>query len=89
MTGSPTGTKQRAGSDEHRGAARIGGKDRCATERGGADQQQPAAADAIADRAHGNEQPGQHEAVDVKDPQLLHARRLKIPCNERKSEEEH
>ncbi len=38
-------------------------------EGGGADQQYAAAADAVAERAHGDQRAGDHEAVDVDDPQ--------------------
>src|SRR6266545_879948 len=36
-------------------------------------QQQPAAADAVAQGAHGDQEPGDHEPVDVGDPQQLGA----------------
>ena len=39
-----------------------------------ADQEQPAAADPVAERAHGDQRPGDQEAVDVDDPQELGAR---------------
>ena len=40
----------------------------------GADQQQPAAADAVAQRAHRDQRAGDQEAVDVDDPEQLRAR---------------
>ena len=53
---------------EHRGEA----------ERGGADQQQPAATDPVAQRAHGDQRAGDQEAVDVDDPEQLGAARLEV-----------
>ena len=58
-------------------------------ERRRADQQQPAAADPVAERAHGDQQPGQHEAVDVEDPQLLGGAGLQVRADERDREVQH
>jgi hypothetical protein len=44
----------------------------------GADQEQAAAPDAVAERAHRDQEPGQEEAVDVGDPQQLRARGVEI-----------
>ena len=60
------------------GAVRVGGEHRGRAERGGADQQQPAAADPVAERAHRDQQAGEDEAVDVEDPQLLGGARLQV-----------
>ena len=59
--------------DQHLGAGGEGGEHRGDAERGGADQQQPAAADAVAEGAHGDQRAGDQEAVDVDDPQQLRA----------------
>jgi hypothetical protein len=40
-------------------------------ERGGTDEQQPPAADPVAQGAHRDQEPGDHEATDVDDPQQL------------------
>ena len=40
-----------------------------------ADQEHAATAEPVAEAAHGDEQPGQHERVDVDDPELLAAGR--------------
>ncbi len=60
---------QRARDDQHLGAGREGGEDRRDAEGGRADEQHPAAADAVAERAHGDQRAGDHEPVDVDDPQ--------------------
>ena len=65
--------QQRPGGDQHARAGRVGGDQRGSPEGGGADQQQPAPADAVAQGAHGDQQPGDQEAVDVHDPQQLGA----------------
>ena len=44
----------------------------------GADEQQLAAADAVAERAHRDEEARDHEAVDVDDPEQLRAARLQV-----------
>ena len=51
----PGNTEQRAGGDQHLGAGRERGEHRGDAERGRADQEQPAAADAVAQRAHGDQ----------------------------------
>ncbi|WP_345032423.1 hypothetical protein [Kutzneria kofuensis] len=61
------------GGDQGGGVGGEGGGDRGQAEHGGADQQQGAAADAVADVAHGDQQAGQDEAVHVDDPQLFGA----------------
>src|SRR5262249_19290193 len=42
------------------------------------DHEQAAPADAVAERAHGDQHPGDHEAVDVDDPQELCRTRLQV-----------
>ncbi len=69
--GCPGDPQQRAGSDQHLRADRIGGQHRGRAEPGRAEQQQPAAADAVPQGAHRDQEPGDHEPVDVGDPQLL------------------
>ena len=59
--------------DQHLGAGRERGEHRGRAERRSADQQQLAAADAVAERAHGDQGAGDQEAVDVDDPQQLGA----------------
>jgi len=49
-----------------------------ATEGGRTDQQQPATADQIAHRPHREQKPGDHEPVEVDDPQQLRAARLQV-----------
>ena len=63
--------EQGAGRDEVRGVRRERGGGRDRTEAGDADQQQPAPADPVAERAHRDQEPGQGERVDVDDPQQL------------------
>ena len=58
-------------------------------EGGGADQQQPAAADPVAERAHRDQQPGDQEAVDVDDPQQLRAARLEVRAQRGHREVQH
>ncbi len=61
-------TLQCARDDQHLGAGRVGGEDRGDAERRGADEQHLAAPDPVAERAHGDQRAGDHEAVDVDDP---------------------
>ena len=65
------------------------GQDRCKAERNGADQKQLAPADAVAERAHGDQRAGNHEAVDVDDPEQLRRRRLQVRRDVRHGEVEH
>ena len=60
-----------------------------AAERSRAEQQQPAPADAVAQRAHRDQEARDHEAVDVDDPQQLRARRLQLGADGRQREVEH
>jgi len=48
-----------------------------------------AAAHAVAERAHGDQEPGEDEAVDVDDPQQLRAAGSEIFGEERHGEAEH
>jgi hypothetical protein len=64
--------------DQHLGAAREGGKHRADAERGRADEQQPAPADPVAERAHRDQRASDQEAVDVDDPQELGAGRAQV-----------
>ena len=64
--------------DQHLGARRERGEHRRDAERRGADQQQAAAADPVAERAHRDQRPGDEEPVDVDDPQQLRAARLQV-----------
>ena len=58
-------------------------------ERGRADQQQPPAADAVAQRAHRDQQAGDQEAVDVDDPEQLRAARPQVRAQRRQGEVQH
>ena len=82
----PAMPEQRAADDEHLGAGAEGGEDRDGAEPGRTDQEQLAAADAVAERAHRDEPAGDHEAVDVDDPQQLGARRLEVGADGRDRE---
>ena len=80
--------EDRAGGDQRLGAVRVGRDQGGGAEGGGAEQQEPAAADAVAQRAHRHQQAGQDEAVDVEDPQLLGAARLQVGADRRDREVE-
>ena len=86
--GRPGDPEHRSGGDEHLGRLRISREERRRAERHRADEQQPAAADPVADRAHREEQAGEDEPVDVEDPQLLGGGRLEVLGDERHREEE-
>jgi hypothetical protein len=77
---------RRAGGDEHLDARREGGGDRGRRERRRPDQQQPAAADAVSEGSHGDEQAGGDEAVDVDDPQQLGGGRPQVGADRRHCE---
>ena len=55
----------------------------------GAAEEELASADAIPERAHGDEQAGHQEAVDVDDPEELRARRSQLRTDPRDGEVEH
>ena len=55
----------------------------------GAEHQQPTASDPVAERAHRDQQAGQHEAVDVEDPQLLGRGGRQVAADERDGEVQH
>jgi hypothetical protein len=57
-------------------------------ERGGPGQQQPPAADPVAEGAHRDERPGDQEAVDVGDPQQLGAARAQRGAQRGRREDE-
>ncbi len=65
--------EERACRNERRGARGVRGEDRRGAERRRTAQQEPPAADAVSQRAGGDEQAGDQEAVDIHDPQLLSA----------------
>ncbi len=87
--GGPGHAEQGAHRDQHFRAARECRDDRSGGERGGADQQQAPPADAIAQRAHGDQEAGHQEAVDVDDPQQLRGRRIEIGADRRQRQVEH
>ncbi len=76
-------TQQGAGGDHHLRGGGVRTHHRQPAERDGADQQQFLAADAVAEAAHGDQETGDDEGVDVADPQQLGARRLQILTQER------
>ena len=63
--------QQRAGGDQHFRAGGEGRQRRSGTESGGAGQQQFTPTDAVTQRAHGHQKAGDHETVDVENPQQL------------------
>ena len=61
--------EQCASRDQHLGASGEGGEDGAKAERGGTEQEEPAATDAVTQHPHGNQRSGQQEAVDVDNPE--------------------
>src|SRR5690606_16487854 len=59
--------------DQHLGAGGVGVEHGDGAERGGAHEEDPLASDAVAEAAHGDEQTGDDERVDVPDPEQLAA----------------
>src|SRR4029450_2717980 len=59
------------GGDEHLVSGGVGSEHGGETEEGTPDQQQLAAPHPVAKGSHGDEEPREHESVDVQDPQLL------------------
>ena len=57
--------------DEQRGRGRHRRQNRSRTEGDTGDQQQPLATDPVAQIAHRDEHPGEHEGIDVTDPEDL------------------
>jgi hypothetical protein len=86
--GGSADAEQHAGRDEHLGAGGAAGADRGEAEGGGAEQQQLAAADPVAERAHGDQQAGEGEGVTVEDPELLGGARLELVGDGRDGEVE-
>ena len=70
--------EQRAARDQHLGRPRKRGDHRGEPERCGADEEQPAAADPIAEGSHRNQRSRDEESVDVDDPQQLRAAGVEI-----------
>jgi hypothetical protein len=87
--GRPGDPQQRAGGDQHPGAGRQGGEHGDDPEGGGAAKQQPAAADAVAEGAHGDQEPRDHEPVDVGDPQQLGAAGPQVGADGRDGQVQH
>jgi hypothetical protein len=54
-----------------------------------ADQEQAPAADPVAERAHRDQRAGDHESIDVDDPQELRAARLQIGAEVRHRQMQH
>ena len=75
--------QQRPADDQHLGAGRERREERHGPERGRTDEQELAPADAVAERAHRDEEAGDHEPVDVDDPQQLGAARLEVRADRR------
>ena len=80
---------QRAARDQHLGARRERGEHRDGGERRSADHQQPATTDAVAERPHRDEEAGDHEPVDVDDPEQLRTARLEVRAERRHREVQH
>ena len=70
--------EQRSRCDEHLGARGEGGEERGEREPRCAEQEQAPAPDPVTQRAHRDQETGDHEAVDVRDPEELVARRLQV-----------
>ena len=87
--GRPGDAQQRPSRDQLPGAGRQGGQDRHHPEGGGPGQQQSAAADPVAQGAHGDQEPGDHEPVDVGDPQQLGAAGLQLGAERRHGQVRH
>jgi hypothetical protein len=87
--GRPGDPQQRPGHDQHLGAGGERRQQRDDPEGRGADHQQPAAADAVAEGAHGEQRPGDHEPVDVDDPQQLGAAGLQVGADGRDGQLQH
>ncbi len=81
--------QERAGGDHQLGVGRVGGEDRRGAERGRTDHEQFATADAVAEGAHGDQEPGDHEAVDVDDPEQLGAAGGQVGVEMRGGQVEH
>ena len=79
----PAMPSRRAAADQHLGRRRERREDRDRAERRGADQQQLAPADPVAERAHRHEEARDHEAVDVDDPEQLGAARAEVLAHRR------
>ncbi len=75
--------EQRPGRDHHRGAGRIGVEHGDRAERHGPAEEQLLASDAVAEAAHGDQEAGDDEGVDVADPQQLGAGRPQVLTEER------
>ena len=85
----PAIPEQGAGGDQHLGTGGKSGEQRRQAEQGCADQHELAAADAIAERAHGEQRAGNQEAVNVDDPEQLRARGRQIAADCRYREVQH
>ncbi len=81
--------QQRPRDDQHLGGGGIGVEHGYRAERRGTDQQDPLAADAVAEAAHGDEQTGDDERVDVADPQELCTGGLQVLADVGGRETEH
>ena len=81
--------QQTSRCDQHRRARRERGQHRGQAESGGADQQEPAAADTVAERPHRQQRTGDEERVAVDDPQQLGVGRPEIRRELRNREVEH
>ena len=87
--GRPGDAQQRPAGDQLLRAGRQGRQHRHHPEGGGAGQQQPAAADPVPQGAHGDQEPGDHEPVDVGDPQQLRAGWLQLRAERRHRQVQH
>ena len=87
--GSAENAEQGAGEDEHLGGGGERREQRGRTKADGPDDEQLATSDPITEAAHGHQQTGEHERVDVDDPQQLRARRMQAgaDCRDREAED--
>ncbi len=78
-----------AGDDHRLGAGRVGVEHGDGAEGGGTDEEQLLAADAVAEAAHGDQESGDDEGVDVADPEQLGAGGLQVLGEEGGGEAQH
>jgi hypothetical protein len=82
-------TEQGPRQNHHLGRLGVGVEHGDRTEGGGSAQQQLLAADAVTEAAHGDQEPGDDEGVDVTDPEQLGTGRFEVLAEERGREAQH
>jgi hypothetical protein len=85
----PRDAEQGAGADEHLGRGCVGGQGGHGRETRCAGEQELAVTDPVAEAAHGDQQAGQDEGVDVADPEQLGARGAEVAADERRGKGQH